>query len=125
VSPKLVLDGLEATEGSIPFVELPRQPDFRGFDTRRDRVSMVASIDYRWAIARYLAARAFGDVATVAPRLGELRLDALRYAAGFGFDVYSRSAALGSVAVSGSPDGARFILYFGVASSFGDRQHRS
>lgn len=125
ISPKLVLDGLEETRGPVPFVELPRQPDFRGFDNRRDYVSAVASLDYRWAIARYFAARTFGDLATVAPTLRELSLDALRYDVGFGFDVYSKSAPLGSIAVSGSPDGARFILYFGVASVFGDRQHRS
>lgn len=125
LSPKLVLDGLETLEGPIPFVELPRQPDFRGFDTRRDYVSAVASLDYRWAIARYAAARAFADVATVAPRVDALSLDALRYDAGFGFDLYSRTAPLGSVAVSGGPDGAKLILYFGVSSSFGDRQHRS
>ncbi|MBK7580574.1 MAG: hypothetical protein IPI67_10255 [Myxococcales bacterium] len=125
LSPKLVLDGLSVTEGPVPFVELPRQSDFRGFDNRRDYVSAVASLDYRWAIARYVAARAFGDVATVAPRVNALSLEALRYDAGFGFDIYSRSSSLGSLAVSGSPDGMRFILYFGVASSFGDRQHRS
>lgn len=125
LSPKLVLDGLAPTDGPIPFVELPRQPDFRGFDTRRDYVSAVASLDYRWAIARHLAARAFADVATVAPRVRALGFDALRYDAGFGFDVYSRSAPLGSIAVSGSPDGEKLILYFGVSSSFGDRQHRS
>lgn len=125
LSPKLLLDGLQVTEGPVPFVELPRQPDFRGFDDRRDFVSAVASLDYRWAIARYLAARAFADVATVAPSVSELRLEGLRYAGGFGFDVYSRNAPLGSIAISGSPDGARFFLYFGVASSFGDRQHRS
>lgn len=125
LSPKLVLDGLQVTDGPVPFVELPRQPDYRGFDTRRDYVSAVGSLDYRWAIARYVAARAFGDVATVAPRVSELGLDALRYHAGFGFDVYSRSAPLGSIAMSGGPEGARFIFYFGVSSaSFGDRQHR-
>jgi len=125
LSPKLVLDGLSVVDGPVPFVELPRQPDFRGFDNRRDYTSLVGSLDYRWAIARYLAARAFGDVATVAPRVDELRLEALRWDAGFGFDVYSRSAPLGSIAFSGSPDGARLILYFGVSSTFGDRQHRS
>ena len=64
-------------------------------------------------------------MATVAPRVRALGFDALRYDAGFGFDVYSRSAPLGSIAVSGSPDGEKLILYFGVSSSFGDRQHRS
>lgn len=124
LSPKLVLDGLRSVDGPIPFVELTRQPDYRGIDDRRDYVSLVGSLDYRWAVARYLAARAFTDVATVAPELGSIDLGALRYAAGFGFDIYSKSAPLGSLAISGSPDGARFFLSFGVASSFGDRQHR-
>lgn len=124
LSPKLVLDGVSNLKGDLPFVELPRQPDFRGFDTRRDFVSAVGSLDYRWTLARYLAARLFGDVATVAPRVAELRLEGLRWDAGFGLDVFSRDTQLGSLAVSGSPDGGRFILTFGVSSGFGDRQHR-
>jgi hypothetical protein len=125
LSPKLVLDTLDPREGSVPFSELPRQPDFRGFDNRRDFVSVVASLDYRWALMRYLAARLFVDAATVAPSLGELELD-LRPAGGFGFDVYSRSSQLGSLALSVSPEGARFLLNIGVGpSAFGDRQHRN
>ncbi len=124
LSPKLVLDTLDPIDGRLPFVELPRQPDFRGFDNRRDFVSVVGSLDYRWTLMRYLAARLFVDVATVAPSIGELELD-LRPASGFGFDVFSRSTQLGSVAFVGTPEGARFLLSFGVASVFGDRQHRN
>lgn len=124
LSPRLVLDTLHPLSGAVPFTELPRQPDFRGFDNRRDFVSVVGSLDYRWAVMRYLAARLFVDVATVAPSLGELELD-LRPAGGFGFDVFSRSTQLGSLAFAASPDGVRFLLSFGVASAFGDRQHRS
>lgn len=125
LSPKLVIDTLDPQDdGLVPFVELPRQPDFRGFDNRRDFVSVVGSLDYRWTLMRYLAARLFVDAATVAPRLDELELD-LRPAAGFGFDVFSRSTQLGSLAFVLSPDGFRFLFSIGVGSAFGDRQHRS
>jgi hypothetical protein len=108
----------------VPFAELPRQPDFRGVDNRRDFVSAVASLDYRWTLMRYLAARLFVDAATVGPRIYELSL-ALRPAVGFGFDVFSRSTQLGSLALALSPDGVRLLMSIGVAGAFGDRQHRS
>lgn len=125
LSPRLALDGLAPTDGSVPFNELPRQPDFRGIDDRRDFVSLVASLDYRWAIARYLAARLFLDFATVAPEVVELDPTTLRPAAGFGFDVFSRSTQLGSIHLAASPEGLLFRFGFGVSSGFGDRQHRN
>jgi hypothetical protein len=124
LSPKLVLDGLAPREGAVPFNELPRQPDYRGFDNRRDYVSAVGSLDYRWTLMRYLGARLFTDAATVAPRLSELRLEGLRWDAGFGLDVFSRSTELGSLAFSASPEGVRLLILFGVSPTFGDRQHR-
>jgi hypothetical protein len=125
LSPKLVLDGLGTLHDPIPFIELPRQPDFRGFDNRRDFVSLVGSLDYRWTVMRYLAARLFADAATVAPSVSDLELDHLRWIGGFGFDVFSRHTQLGSLAISAGPEGASFFFSFGVASGFGDRQHRS
>lgn len=125
LSPRLSLDGLAPIDGAVPFNELPRQPDFRGFDNRRDYVSAVASLDYRWTVMRYLAARLLVDAATVAPQLSELAPEDARFAAGFGFDVFSRSTQLGSLAFIGSSDGFRFTFSFGVSSGFGDRQHRS
>ena len=67
ISPKIVLDGLVRFPGAtVPFTELTRQPEFRGIDNRRDDVSIVASLDYRFVIMRYLAGRVFTDLATVA-----------------------------------------------------------
>jgi hypothetical protein len=125
LSPKLVLDTLSRVgDTEVPFTELTAQPDFRGFDTRRDDVSLVASLDYRWGIWRYAAARIFVDGATVAPRVAALRLEHLRWATGFGFDVFSNTTLLGSASLVGSPEGFRFLMRFGVGSGFGDRQHR-
>src|SRR5690606_10564923 len=73
LSPRLVLDTMRPVgDFSIPWGELTRQPDFRGFDTRRDRTSLVASLDYRWTLMRYLAAKLFVDMAQVAPDLPSL-----------------------------------------------------
>lgn len=59
LSPKLVLDGTVRPGGSapVPFTQLVGEPDFRGFDTRIDSLSMVASLDYRWSMLRYLGPR--------------------------------------------------------------------
>ncbi len=125
ISPKLVLDTLaHAGGGATPFRELPGQPTFRGMASRRDAVSAVGSLDYRWQLMRFVAARLFVDAATVAPRLDELSLDRLRWAAGFGIDLHTSGSELGRVALAASPDGFSFLLSLGVPAGFGDRQHR-
>jgi hypothetical protein len=125
LSPKITLDGLLPDEdASIPFTEMPGQPTFRGFANRRDYVSAVASLDYRWYLSRFVAARLFVDVARVAPTLREVTLDHLRWAAGFGFDLHTSTSELGRVAIAGSPEGFHFLFSLGVPSRFGDRQHR-
>jgi hypothetical protein len=128
LSPRLVLDGLAPLGGvPVPFTELPRQPDFRGFDTRRDFVSMVASIDYTWELVTFASLRLFADAATVAPALDEIgrnELEGTRFAAGLGIDLYARDTPLGAFALAFSPDGVRAHLSLGVPQRYGDRQHR-
>ncbi len=125
LSPRIVMDGLISSEdGEVPFRELPGQPSFRGFDNRRDYVSAVASLDYRWYLMRFLAARLFVDVARVSPSVSELRLDNLRWATGLGFDLHTSTSELGRIAVAGSPEGFHFLFTLGVPAGFGDRQHR-
>jgi hypothetical protein len=125
LSPKLTLEGLLPDEGAvIPFTEMPGQPAFRGFPNRRDYVSTVGSLDYRWYVSRFVSARLFVDVATVAPTARDLTLEHLRWATGFGFDLHTSTSELGRVAVAGSTEGFHFLFTLGVPSRFGDRQHR-
>jgi hypothetical protein len=125
LSPKITIDGLLPDEGAVvPFMEMPGQPTFRGFANRRDYVSAVASLDYRWYLVRFLAARVFVDVARVSPSLAEMSLDHLRWVAGFGFDLHTSTSELGRIAVAGSPEGFHFLFTLGVPARFGDRQHR-
>ncbi len=128
LSPRLVFDRLVPLGNTpVPFYELPRQPDFRGFDTRRDFLSLVASVDYTWQLVSFMSMRAFVDGATVAPALDEIDLDQLRhmrFAGGLGFDFYNATAILGRIAVSVSGEGPRLFLSLGTPEGFGDRQHR-
>jgi hypothetical protein len=125
ISPKITIDGLLPDENDvIPFTEMTGQPTFRGFPNRRDYVSAVGSLDYRWYVSRFVSARVFVDVARVAPSLRELTLDQLRWATGFGFDLHTSTSELGRVAVAGSDEGFHFLFTLGVPSRFGDRQHR-
>ena len=125
LSPKIVVDTISPVgDTNVPFILLPSQSDFRGFNNRRDYVSLVGSLDYRWALARFFAARLFADIATVAPNTRELTLNGLRYAGGVGVDIFSRSTPLGSIATSFSPEGMRLLLRIGLAPTFGDRQHK-
>src|SRR6185503_11808243 len=108
----------------VPFTELTGQPEFRGPDNRRDELSIVASIDYRFAVIRYVAVRLFGDLATVAPTVSAINLTHVRPAVGFGIDLFGSDSDIGQLAFSYSPDGERVLLSFGVPTAFGDRQHR-
>jgi hypothetical protein len=125
LSPRLTIDGLApALDPRVPFTDLVSQPDFRGFDSRRDYFSAVVSLDYRWSLMRYLAARIFVDSASVAPSPARIFEAPPRVAAGFGIDLFSDSALLGQLAFSFSGDGVRLLLSFGLPAGFGDRQHR-
>jgi hypothetical protein len=125
ISPKLVVDGIAPIDrGGVPFQELVGQPTFRGFDNRRDYVSVVGSLDYRWYVSRFVAARLFVDFAKVLPSIWALSLDNTRWAGGFGFDLHTSTSQVGRVAVAGGPEGFHFLFAFGVPAHFGDRQHR-
>jgi len=126
LSPRIALDGMLVPGGAAepPFTALTSQPDFRGLDNRIDRLSLVASLDYRYSIVRYLGARLFVDVAAVGPDIGALLDSHKRVAFGFGFDVFSNAALLAQLTAAFSTEGARASLTFGVPEFFGDRQHR-
>ena len=122
---RLIVDGMVPLSGEpIPSTWLVRQPEFRGIDDRRDRMSAVASLDYRWAFARYVGARLFVDGATVGAGPLDLVSTMPRPALGFGIDLFSRATEIGQAALSWSPDGVRLLLSFGVSTSTHDRQHR-
>jgi hypothetical protein len=127
LSPQLVLDAVDpiGPDAAFPFTALTRQPDYRGYDVRRDNLSLVASLDYRWVIHRYVAMRVFTDFAEVAPRVDRLLALPPRFAAGFGFDLFNHETALAQFSMSFSEDGPRVAVTFGWAPLGGDRQHRN
>ncbi len=126
LSTKIIVDGTVRPDGAapIPFTQLVGQPDFRGIDTRIDNLSLVASLDYRWSMIRYLGPRVFVDMAQVGPNAGALLKAPPRFAGGFGVDLFSNSTELGQAMMSFSTEGVRALLTFGVPTQFGDRQHR-
>lgn len=125
VAPKLVVDVTAPVNHSeIPFSELTAQPEYRGFDTRRDFLSVVGSVDYRWPIARYVAARIFTDAATVAGAPTTITLSAPRFVVGFGLDFVSRSSEIARMGFAAGAEGIKLYLSIGGATDFGDNQHR-
>jgi hypothetical protein len=125
LSPKIVLDAISPERGPFPFTLLVRQPDYRGFDLRRDQVSVVTSLDYRWIIARYIALRLFVDAATVAPTFSSLVAKPPRVAGGFGIDVFNTKTDTARVGFSGSADGLRVLINLGWSAAAGDRVRRN
>lgn len=124
ISPKLVVDVLQPLEGDVPFNFTLQQPDFRGPIERTDETSVVASLDYQWRLAEFMAARVFVDGATVAPSFSELAFDRMTYAVGLGLDAFGDQSLIGSTSLAFNHEGVRFTLRLGLAPIFGDRQHR-
>jgi hypothetical protein len=125
LSPKIVVDAIAPIDPvAVPFEELVGQPTFRGIDNRRDFVSAVASLDYRWYLSRFVAARLFVDFAKVSPSIWALNLDDVRWVGGFGFDLHTSTSEVGRVAIAAGPEGFHFLFALGVPAGFGDRQHR-
>lgn len=124
-SPQLIVDGLAPLgDGELPFSELVHQPDFRGLDTRRDHVSLVGTLEYRWLFVSQLAMRVFFDGALVAPSWDELHFEDTRWATGLMLDMHSDRTQLGRLGFSAGPDGVRALVSVGISSGYGDRQHQ-
>ncbi len=126
INPRVTLDVISPLGSKgLPFVEYVSASGFRGQSGRVDRVAALASIDYRWQLRPFVAARIFVDTTTVAPAIPKLSLEHLSWAAGFAIDLHSSQTAIGRVGIAASPDAVSLILVFGLADpGFGDRQHR-
>ncbi len=112
---------------SLPFVELVHFPEFRGFDTRRDMVGFLGSLDYTWSLVPALGMRLFVDALSVAPSLEDIgftQLIKMRFAGGVGIDGFAGATPLARLSLSASSDGMRVIASFGSTQNYGDRQHR-
>jgi hypothetical protein len=127
-SPRVVLDRLLPLGGvPVPFNQYPGQPDFRGFDTRRDLLSIVVSLDYSWQLVPFMGTRLFFDIGTVSDGFAGFSLAQLkdaRYAGGFAIDFYTDTTLVAQFALSQSTEGPRLLLTVGAPEGFGDRQHR-
>lgn len=126
INPRVSLEIIDPLgDKGLPFRELSHAAGFRGVDARVDRVAALASVDYRWQLIPFVAARLFVDTTTVAPGFFSLGVDHLAWAVGGGIDLHSRTTELGRLGVSYSPQAVQLILTFGLAGpGFGDRQHR-
>lgn len=126
INPRVTLDVVAPLgDRPLPFRELAYASSFRGVGGRVDRVAALASLDYRWQLRKYVAARLFADATTVAPQVSELKLTDLAWAVGAGVDLHSTTTEIGRLGLAYSPGGIQFILVFGLSDpGFGDRQHR-
>jgi hypothetical protein len=126
LSPRASLDVI-APRGDrpLPFREYSYSSGFRGADGRVDRVAATVSVDHRWQLVPYIAARLFVDLTTVAPTVQALRADHLAWAVGGGVDLHSSTTEVGRIGLSYSAAAVQLLLTFGIAGpGFGDRQHR-
>lgn len=126
LSPRLAVDSLVPYSGApVSMREARGATEYRGIDGRVDKIALIGSVDYRWAIARFVAARVFVDATTVAPSLAKIDLRTVQVAYGAGLDLHTSSTEVGRLAVSTSHGGMRLLFSYGLPpAGFGDRQHR-
>jgi hypothetical protein len=128
LTPRLAIDAVIPYPGGdapIGFREARGGSLFRGYDGRVDNIAYVASIDYRWAIAQYVAARLFVDTTTVSRTFRDLDLHTLRWAFGGGIDLHTSTTEIGRLGLALTDSSVRILFSYGLPpAGFGDRQHR-
>lgn len=125
LSPRVVLEGVvPINHTEIPFTELAGEPDFRGYDERRDRIATVMSLDYRWLIVEHVATSIFMDATTVGAGFDQMQFKHLRWVVGAAIDLHRDEAVLGRFSIAAGIEGPRFLFTLGNANDYGDRQHR-
>jgi hypothetical protein len=112
------LEGVAGAESHIPFTDLPRLGGpvlLRGYtrDRFRDRVSMLASIEYRYPVWRQLAAYVFVDAGRVVSDVAEAGRTVLtprdwRASGGGGLELLTGDRFRLRFQGAGSPEGAFF-----------------
>ena len=109
------LEGVDGADERIPFTDLPRLGGptlLRGYarDRFRDRVAVLASLEYRYPIWSRLSGFLFADAGRVLPDLKEagrtaLSPQLLRPSGGAGLEVIQVDNVLMRAQVAGSPEG--------------------
>jgi outer membrane protein assembly factor BamA len=117
------LEGVEGSDERIPFIDLPRLGGptlLRGYarDRFRDRVALLASLEYRYPIWRQVSGFLFADAGRVLPDLSEagraaLAPQLLRPSGGAGLEVFQVDSVLVRGQVAGSPEGVFFQFSLG------------
>jgi len=100
---------------TVPFYMLPSlggQNTLRGYHDYRfhDRDLLAVSVESRWALTTHLGGAVFIDAGTVAPRLGDLDLSALKTSYGVGVRLHTRTRTLARVDLGISREGWRVLF---------------
>lgn len=111
---RALLDGVYGDYENIPFTALPALGGgllLRGYDPRRfrDRVALLGTFEYQWALAGGVYAFTFVDVGRVQPALDEVTFGQVRMGFGGGLHAYRSNISLGRLQISSSIDGGFFV----------------
>jgi outer membrane protein assembly factor BamA len=114
VALRLYHEGVTGDYDDVPFGELPRLGGnfLRGYkrDRFRDRVSTLATVEYRWDLANNLAGILYADVGRVYPTLRDFTLDGHRASSGIAVQVHTLES---------------FVMRFGIGASVGRNREES
>lgn len=123
-------EGVSEPTTEVPFAELPRLGGsrfLRGYavDRFRDRIAAFATVEYRWDLARFLAASVFVDAGRVYSSLSDLGLSDLRVGYGVGLEAHSYRSFIATLNLASSIDGGVFVnLSFNPVFDLDERVRR-
>ncbi|MGE0397941.1 MAG: BamA/TamA family outer membrane protein [Kofleriaceae bacterium] len=111
---RLYGEGVTGPYEDVPFTELPRlggKELLRGYplDRFRDRASALGSVEYSWALSRFVTTSAFVDAGRVVPSFQDLTTSDLRVGYGLGLQLYSKHSFLLRASLATSIDGGVFV----------------
>jgi len=100
---------------TVAFYMLPSlggQDTLRGYLDYRfhDRDLLALDAESRWALFDHVDAAVFLDTGTVAPRVGAFDLGGLKYSAGVGLRIHTRTNTIGRLDIGRSSEGWRFLF---------------
>ena len=116
IAGRLHAEAVDQGRDEIAFTELPRlggKTYLRGYplDRFRDRVAVLASLDYQWDLARIASASLFTDVGRVAPSIGDVDFSGLRVGYGVALDLHTDRSPLIRVMLASSIDGGLLVEF--------------
>jgi hypothetical protein len=130
LSTRAHVEAVSGASGSVPLTELPQLGGtrlLRGYPTERfrDRLAVVGTLEYEWALSLTASASLFVDAGRVYASLEQLELDGMRLGYGAALELHDAKGLIVRGSLASSVDGGVFLsLSFDDVFELDDRVER-